>query len=294
MTQPAAASAHVPVSLAWGLAPVTPFGQQPGEGAWLPYLKDPAGQTVAYRTFVVPDPTRPYAQVGVVAFNLRAIRLHYVIGFQQPYALDVQPYQPGKMDSADLNSPALLAAFNGGFKYMHGHFGSMSGGFISAPPRDGLGTVAIYNDGTVKISAWGADIQSSANLAAYRQNGPLVVQNGQPTVQVDNPDLWGHTLSGGTVTWRSGLGISADGQTLYYLAGPSLSIRTLADAMLSTHLNNAMQLDINNYWVHFVGIQSANAQRSVTALFPKEMAQGRDRFLDAYSRDFFYVTAASK
>ena len=90
----------------------------------------------------------------------------------------------------------------------------------------------------------------SPDIVALRQNGPLVIKNGLITHQVDDPRYWGYTVSYGTVTWRSGIAIDESGTTLYYFAGSYLSIHTLAQAMMAVHSWNAMQLDINNFWVN--------------------------------------------
>jgi hypothetical protein len=275
----------------WDLPKILPNGIQPGEGVWQPYIQTASGQVIAYQTFVQPDPTRPYVTVAVVAFDLHAVRLHYVIGFEEPYSSKQLPKQTGAIPSADMTPNGLVAAFNGGFKYRHGQFGSMSGGFTSAPIQVGLGSVAIYADGTVKIGQWGKDITNSPDLVAVRQNGPLLIQDGQISPLVDTAKYWGYTLSGDTVTWRSGIALSPEGRTLYYFAGPSLSAPTLAATMLAVHPQSAMQLDINNYWVHFVAIQSANNKLDSLPLFPKVMVDGKNRFLQPYARDFFYVTA---
>lgn len=279
----------------WPLPQITPLGSQPGEGEWQPYLTSASGQIIAYRTFVTPDPRRPYAEVGVVAFDLHAARLHYEIGFEDPYASKTIPRQRGVIPSADLQPGVLLAAFNGGFKYRHGHFGSMANGLTSAPMRDGLGTIAIYRSGAVKLGAWGKEITASPDLIAARQNGPLLIENGQPSALVDSPEYWGYTLSGATVTWRSGVAISPDGRTLYYIAGPSLSAPTLAAAIAALHPQAAVQLDINEYWTFFTAFSAAGSDSSSAGLvsqplFPKAMADGHNRFFQPYARDFFYVT----
>jgi hypothetical protein len=258
---------------------------------WQPFIQDPQGNTVAYRTFVQSDPSRPYALTGIVAFDLEKIRLHFVLGNAEPYAQGVPKQGTGKIPAQDLVSSRLLAAFNGGFKYQHGNFGAMADGFTSAPPKDGLATLAIYQDGTFRMGVWGQDINPSSDMLAFRQNGALVIQNGAVTQAVsDSKSYWGYTVSKGTVTWRSGLAISPDGKTLYYFAGQYLDINTLSAAMMTVKPQTAMQLDINNFWVHFTAFSDWNGQIVSQTLFPKEMSSGQNRFLNPYSRDFFYIT----
>lgn len=276
----------------WMPPAVDSSGTIAGSGVWQPYITNAAGRVVAYRTFVLPDPTRQYAYAAIVAFDLQDIRLHYVIGFSEPYAPGVKKTGRGVIPSADEQAGILLAAFNGGFKYQHGHFGSMANGLVSAPPVNGLGTLAIYQDGHIQIGAWNKDILPSNDLLAYRQNGPLVIQDGTVGSQVSDALIWGRTISGGIVTWRSGLALSADNRTLYYIVGPSLSVNTLAAAMLMVHPQAGIQLDINNYWVHFTAIRDTGGVLSAEALFPDAMRGNLDRFLKPYPRDFFYITAA--
>jgi hypothetical protein len=275
----------------WAPPPVTHLGTLQGVAIWQPFIQDPQGNTVAYRTFVQPDSSRPYALTGIVAFDLEKIRLHFVLGNAEPYAPGVAKNGTGKIPAQDLVPGKLLAAFNGGFKYQHGNFGAMADGFTSAPPRDNLATLAIYQDGQIRMGMWGQDINSSPNMVAFRQNGPLVIRNGQVTQAVsDTNSYWGYTVSKGTVTWRSGLAISQDGKTLYYFAGPYLDINTLSKAMMAVKAQSAMQLDINNFWVHFTAFQDWNGKILSQALFPKEMSSSLNRFLNSYSRDFFYIT----
>ncbi len=52
----------------------------------------------------------------------------------------------------------------------------------------------------------------------------------------------------------------------------------------------AMQLDINNYWVHFDAMRDQDGQIIPDPLFSTEMNQNSKRFLSQYARDFFYIT----
>ncbi len=276
----------------WSLKPVSPLGNLPGEGIWTPYIQNSSGQTVAYKTFILPDPHRPYAVVAVVAFNLKEVRLNFVIGTQEPYSSRHPSLRSdGAIPEQDMAENTLLAAFNGGFKYQNGEFGAMANGLVSAPPRKGLATVAMFPNGQVKMGAWGTDILPDDNFTAYRQNGPLAIQDGQVRPEVADPRYWGFTISGNTVTWRSGLALSQDGNTLYYFAGPYLTINTLTKVMVDVGVWTGMQLDINNYWVHFDAFTSKDGQLVPEPLFPHDMVGGADRFLGQYSRDFFYITA---
>jgi len=286
---PSAATQTPAAPAVWSLPPLKVTGKLPDEGRWLGYLKNANGQVVAYRTFLQPDPQRPYVVVAIVAFNLSATRLHFVLGSLEP-ASDVAIPRPGTIPAQDLKAGKLVATFNGGFKVAHGHFGVMVDGTTVIPPRPGMATVAFYDDGHVTLGLWDANVMSSTHVVTWRQNGPLVVQDGQinPHTADTAPQDWGYTVPGKTAIWRSGLGISGDGQTLYYIAGPSLTLPTLAAAMQTAGMQQAIQLDINNFWVHFDAIQGTKLE--ATPLLDG-MNNKVGRYLSAYPRDFFYVTA---
>jgi hypothetical protein len=287
-TQPAATETPA-AKPTWNLPALQPVGTLAGEGKWQAYLHNAAGQVVAYRTFLQPDKQRPYAVVAIVAFDLSATRLHFVLGSLEP-ASDVSIPRPGTIPAGDLLAGKLVATFNGGFKERHGHFGVMVDSTTVIPPRDGMGTVAFYDDGHVTISQWDNAVLSSTHVITWRQNGPLVVQDGQinPHTADTAPQDWGYTVPGSTAIWRSGIGISADGGTLFYIAGPSLTLPALAVAMQGAGMQQAMQLDINNFWVHFDGIQGPKLQATPLV---DNMNNKVGRYLSAYPRDFFYVTA---
>jgi hypothetical protein len=279
---------------AWQPMPATPLGNLAGEGIWTPYIQDSSGATVSYRTFLQPDPQRPYAVVAVVAIDLTHTRLHYVLGSIEPYSPDSPP-RSGAIPPGDLVAGRLLATFNGGFKATHGHFGAMADGVTALPPRDGLGTLAIYQDGTVRMGEWGTEITPSPDISAWRQNGPLVIHNGQinPRIYNDSPKDWGYTVTDVSPTLRSGVALSADGKTLYYLVGPRLTMEALAKSMLAAGAANGMQLDINNFWVLFVAIHAENSKLVPEPLLPDQMKEFLDRYLHPYTRDYFYITAGT-
>lgn len=280
----------------WQPAPVQPVGSLAGEGQWSAYLTDSStGRVLAYRTFLEPDPARPYAIISIVAFDLQATRLHFVLGLQEPSS-PVAVKRTGAIPEADRQAGLLLAAFNGGFKTEHGHFGVSVGGVTVLPPRPDLGTVAIYSDGRVQLGQWGSEIKSSPDIVAWRQNGPLLVHNGviNPHTADRSPQDWGYTVDGGTATWRSALGLNADERTLYYAAGPSLTLPALARSMALAGTANAMQLDINPYWTHFDAFVSDGGQLQTEPLMPAMGAKADNRYLKPFNRDFFYVTLSTQ
>jgi len=282
-----------PTPVPWTLPPLVPFGELAGEGEWQPYLHNPAGEVVGLRTFLQPDAERPYALVAVVAFDLARVNLHYVLGTMEPSLAD-GPRGNGLIPAEHLQAGKLLAAFNGGFMASHGAYGAMSEGVAALPAKDGYATVAIRQDGGVRIGVWGQDILAGEDWAAWRQNARLVVEDGEINPRVYNGSIttWGGNINGNIVTWRSGLGISPDNTVLYFFAGPSMSMPTLAAAMTAVGVADGLLLDINESWVHFTAV-AAGPDDSLLAepLFPEGMETWIDRYLRQSDRDFFYVTA---
>lgn len=274
----------------WKLAPLAPHGSLAGEGQWSAYIQNDAGQTVGYRTFLQPDPKRPYATVAIVALDLHAVELRFVLGSVEPTST-VKIDRPGRIPDSDLMPGKLLAAFNGGFKAVNGQFGVMVGQTTVLPLKNGLGTVAIYPNGQVRIGEWGTDITDTAGVIAVRQNCPLIVHDGETNPLTENPSPvdWGYTVNGATATARSALAISADRRVLYYAAGDNLVLPVLAQALADTGVEQAMQLDINPFWVHFEAYRKDGNNLLAEMLLGSMGKNGSERYLKSFTRDFFYI-----
>ncbi len=269
---------------------------------WQAYGAEINGTPIMARSFVKPDPDRPYAQAALVRIDLSQVQLHLVPGTVEPVAATALPHfkRPGLIPAADQNPDLLLAAFNGGFKAIHGHYGMMVDGTTLLPPIDGLATIALRPDGTIQIGQWGRDLTATDNLTWYRQNCPLLVDVGQinPHVDDENHKEWGYTVKNLDTTWRSGLGISQDGRFLIYAAGNSLTVRSLAQALQQAGAYYAMQTDINGFYTRFVTYRPADNPKAtghplVADKLLNEMSGDPALFLHPYDRDFFYITLKS-
>jgi hypothetical protein len=291
--QPAATTtlAPLPTATPWSLPTVVPFGLLTGEGIWLPYLFDESGEPAALRTFLQPDPERPYTVVAIVAFDLERTRLHYTLGSEEP-ALPGGPRGHGRIPAAVVESGRLLATFNGGFLGAHGEYGAMQEGVVALPAKIGYGTVIIDPDGRVQIGEWGRDVDEQSDYLSWRQNARLIVDAGNISERVYNRSIatWGGSIDGSIVTWRSAIGLSADEQVLYYFAGPSVSMPVLAAVMQTVGVHNGILLDINATWVHFAAVRQVNGRLQAEPLFAEGMETNVDRYLRQSARDFFYVT----
>jgi len=288
---PTESASPTPTPYVWQLEPLEPYGSMVNEGLWQPYIYDRDGNLVAARTFLQPDPARPYTIVAVVAFDLTRTRLHFVLGFNDP-SLPDGPRGDGLIPPEDRQAGTLLAAFNGGFRAANGQFGAMANGIEALPPKDEFATVGIYRDGTVRIGSWGVQIVDSPELVAWRQNCRLILEDGEISPRVSNDSItdWGASISNQIVTRRSSLGLDQEAQTLYYFAGPSLSMPVLADAMLTAGAHQGMLLDINHFWVHFTAMRTQDGELVADPLIPSDMIDQIDRYLHPSPADFFYIT----
>ncbi len=87
------------------------------------------------------------------------------------------------------------------------------------------------------------------------------------------------------------MALSADGHTLFYVAGSQLDVAMLAKVLVKAGASDAFQLDVNNYWVHFAAIRTDGSNLVAEPLLDA-MKSDVDRYLKTESRDFFYITTA--
>ena len=262
---------------------------------WQAYGPLVNGQPVMAQTLLTLDPTRPYAGIALVRIDLSQMQLHMMPGFLEPsHSAAVQHTFPNLGITPASDQSRLVAAFNGGFKAINGQYGMMVNGVTLLPPVPGIATIALYSNGQVRIGAWGQDILPTPDVVAYRQNCPLILQNGQlnPEVSVDNRMVWGQTIGNQEITWRTGLGITQDGRYLIYAVGNATTVQTLAQALQQAGAYNAMQLDINRHYAHFVTYQSTGkVSPSLTAVqLLSQMESDPTIYLVPHSRDYFYLT----
>ena len=262
-----------------------------GEGAWttagLP--RSTPDDMLMAKTFIRPDRSRPYAMVGVLLVDARRIRLHMTAGVGDPGGFRGVK-GPGVMPQDGISN--LLAAWNGGFKGAHGSYGMYADGTEYVPLRNGLATMCVMKDGSLKMGEWGADIAWDASMSACRQNAVLLVQNGEVSKRTtEGNDTWGYVQvnSSEFITWRSAVGLTKDGNLLY-AAGNSLSAEALAKALWAAGAYTAMQLDINSPYV-LLGTFFPQSDGSVRSeRFMDNMPDSPTRFLRSQDRDFMWVT----
>lgn len=263
----------------------------PGEGVWQPVGPLVGGRPAMEETFLHPDPQRPWATSYLVWIDPSAVSLHYQTGLAEPVTAS-GIHGSGLLPQDPAAASHVVAAFNSGFKSESTAFGAMLNGEVLDPPVPGVATLAIYQDGKVALGAWGSSQVPQQGLASYRQNLPLIVDQGALSPLLGDPKAWGVVVGNSTYVWRSGIGITPSGD-LIYVAGNPLSAYSLADTLVAAGAVRAMQLDINSYWVTFNFYQwvpqGGGGYLSGTKLTPA-IERPANRYLTPDSRDFFYLT----
>jgi hypothetical protein len=276
---PGASPTPIPKPVPSPIAPILTAKPLAGEGIWSHIVG-----TDMDTTFIRSDPSREYSVTTLVRLPMKTLSLGAVAGTKYPGG----PAGPGKVPEAIAAPGKLVAGFEGGFQQKDGNYGMMVDGITYVPFRTGLSVLSIHADGHADMGIYDGKPFASDIIAA-RQNGPLLVRNAttEPST-ARGIDLWAGTAAGDFITWRSGLGITKEGDLLYAV-GSSLSPASLAEALRVGGSQTAMQLDINAYWVRFfVYTSTGNGHYSSTALL-KGMPSAGAAYLSGNEKDFFYA-----
>lgn len=261
----------------------------PKEGEWenVPISVFP-DQIVMADTFIRPDLSRPYAFVTLVQIDMTKFNLNSVAGTIEPAGKVGKP-GPGIVPKDVQASGNLVAAFNGGFQYKDGQYGMIVGDKTYLPLKNDLATLVGHKDGKLEIVKYeGQDL--GIDLSFVRQNCPMLVENGVVLANdTANRKLWGRTTTWEIQTWRSGIGITAQGNLIFAI-GNSLSSSTLAEALKMAGAVNAMQLDINPNWVRFNIFNDFTNGQYFSKPIMQGIKDGSYEYLHGDRKDFFYLT----
>ena len=145
------------------------------------------------------------------------------------------PWARGNKVPTDLQ-PALLAAFNGGFRLEHIKGGYVTEGTTVKALKDGDATLAVGKDGKLVIGALGRDIKNDGSWLSLRQNLRLIVDGGVSKVAegIKLGVWWGADFGNKVYVNRSGVCEIADGRLAYVLIG-----KVDAEDRKSTRLNSS-------------------------------------------------------
>jgi hypothetical protein len=261
--------------------PVTPALS--GEGHFVLAVNTSDGPVVQI-AYVRPDNVHTSFLTGV-AWMSHALRFVLHPGFEDPGTPGMS--QPDSIKPSQY--PGLVATFNSGFKLKDANGGYYDNGHYAAPLVNGAASFVIYKDGHATVGTWGSDVKMGSNVAFVRQNLQPLITNGQlaPDLSSNVQSNWGATIGGAYYVWRSGIGVTKNGD-LVYVMGDALSVSSLADILHRAGAVTAMQLDINKLWTTFMYYKHP----TISSVQPHKMgnfARPADRYLQETSRDFFAV-----
>jgi hypothetical protein len=269
----------------------------PGDGIWVPIIdpRRPNEDPYLWKTLLHPDKERGWAEVFVVAVDLKHATLHVVAGTQEPKADNPEGdkvERPAMIPEAD--DEELLAAFNGGFMTEHGGYGMKLGDVTIVTPKPKACTIAVYQDGDVRIAPWTELQADEAKMLWFRQAPECMVHGNKlhpGILYLSGNRKWGATLDGETVIRRSAIGLNATRDVLYVSITNHTNARVLADGMRHAGATDVAQLDVNWSYPKFVLFEpkEPGGPRKAVAL-----ASGFEFSEDEYirkraRRDFFYL-----
>jgi hypothetical protein len=266
-----------------------------GDGTWVPVVDPlhPAEDPILFKTLVHPDRERPWAEVFVVAVDLRRAALNLVAGTVEPVATvpesrDVE--RPGLIPTEQRD--ALLAAFNGGFKTEHGHWGMRVDGHTLLEPRKFGCTLVRYESGKLEIAPW-PDVEArEKDMLWWRQTPPCMYRAGKRHGGLWDPDTtnWGAAVEGDTVIRRSAIGLDDKQTTLFVSVTNHTSAQALADAMHHVGSVDVAQLDVNWSFPKFVTFpKNDTGVREPVSLFEGFEIEEGEYIRSPSKRDFFYL-----
>jgi hypothetical protein len=251
------------------------------EGVWKP-LVSAGGHDVIWATAIRPLPDAPAVVGSFAVIDQTTTRAAMFNGSDIPGGKD---WQLSNKVPKDLQ-PMLLGAFNGGFRFEHIKGGYKNEGRAVKELKDGEGTVAISKTGKITIGEFGRDIKDDGTWMSFRQNLPLLVDQGKSMVDSRSDTWWGADFGNVLFVLRSSICQLADGRLMYGAVG-KVDAKTLAQSLVNMGCQRAMQMDINGTWptFHTFPVEADGAQHG-NAL-DKRMGGSRDRYLTGSTREFF-------
>jgi hypothetical protein len=248
-----------------------------------------------YKTLLHPDKQRSWAELFVVALDIAGIDLHLMAGTREPAATEAEAEnleRPGHIPAVFHKN--VLAAFNGGFKTEHGRYGMALGNITLVPPREEVCTLALLNDGSLRIGSWEALAPLRDRMQFFRQTPHCMYEDGKmhPRLAEGQTKKWGATLDGETVIRRSAIGIDPARKTLFMGISNNTTATALAIGMHHAGAATIAQLDINYSYPKFVLFEhKPDDEKRLAIALSEGFEFSEDEFIREPSRrDFFFIT----
>lgn len=265
-----------------------------GDGHWVAIVdaRHPERRPALYKSVVHPDPRRPFAAIAVVAIDLVATRLNILPGTHEPESNRVRREDRSGLIPKD-DYAQVLAAFNGGFKAIHGHYGMRIGSTEYVAPRDIACTLGLYRDGRIAIDTWSTMKADNDALAAYRQTPPCLVEEGKTHagLEMEMNRNWGAAVDGETIIRRSAVGINKAQNVLFYGLGEAVTAQSMGRGMLAVGADTVAELDINYSYPRFLFFEGPEDAPTIRQGIIKDLKfKAEDYTIEPSTRDFFYLT----
>jgi hypothetical protein len=269
-------------------------GAPKDDGTWRPVdLAKDAGAPRMWKTALHPDKARPAAALFVVAVDLSRVRLHSVAGASEPSA--GAPAAKGVARSGVVpadRQDALLAAFNGGWKGEHGHYGLAVERVTLVKPREGACTIAVDEDDSVRIAPWADLAEGEHRMRLFRQTPACMYARGtrHPGLAAEATTNWGAAANGDPVIRRSAIGLDERRGALLFAVSDAMTAPAIADGVHHAGAEDVAELDVNWSFPKFVVFErSAAGVLEASSLFPGFVSTKNEYVRQKSARDFFYV-----
>ncbi len=266
--------------------------EHPEDGKWTPWMSQllPAeSEALFYRTVLHHDEKRPYAELHLVAFDMRRLQLGMRAGYEDPEP-DTGP--PGSGHIPFESATGVVATFNGAFKSTHGKYGMKAEGRVLNTPQLGAATVRVDPDGRVGMGTW-TGAHDLAETVEMRQNLDPLLARGK--INPEGRTTWGeHVDATGVAIERSALCLHESGHLLYAWATEATG-ESLAQGLKNAGCSYAMHLDMNPGHCTFAlnRIASVDPLKAEGELLDRRMKANETRYVRWSPKDFFYLTRRS-
>jgi hypothetical protein len=289
---PVVDAGSVPVFRLDSVAPMHKKVSTEADGVWVPVAAAPS---LLQKTLLHPDASRSWAELFVVAMPVERVRLHLVPGTREP-----RPNAPGAKNVARPGlipksaHAELLAAFNGGFKTVHGAYGMGVKGQTVVLPRPLSCTVFAKENGEIGIDTWKKVADQEASFVWWRQTPPCVYEDGRMHGSLWDPDTagWGAAMGGETVIRRSAIALNEKRDVLYFGVSNHTTARVMADGMHHVGGYDVAQLDVNWSFPKIVTFEKVEGELAAKSVFEGFKIEEGEFLKEPSVRDFFYVTRA--
>ncbi len=253
-----------------------------GEGQWAPIARA-GGVDTMWATSIRPLPAAGGVVASMVVIDQTHVRAGLFNGGEEPGGT----WKRGNRVPKDLQ-PALLAAFNGGFRFEHTKGGYKTEGVELMPLRTGGATLAVGTDGRVRVGQLGRDLFDDGSWISLRQNLILIVDNSQSQVQrgIDQGVWWGADYGREVYVPRSAACEMADGRLAYALVG-KVNAAQLAESLINIGCVKAIQLDINGTWPVFFTFGPDSGGNLIGRFVDTRMGGNPYRYLNGSTKEFF-------